>query len=54
MDVGEIFNLGAGNPQSIKYLIDLLEGEYISLPKRPGEPEVTWANILKISQRKTV
>ena len=50
-DVGEIFNLGAGNPQSIKYLIDLLEGEYISLPKRPGEPEVTWANILKISQR---
>lgn len=47
--VGEIYNLGAGNPQTINYLVKLLEGPVKNIPKRPGEPEVTWANIKKIS-----
>jgi UDP-glucose 4-epimerase len=47
---GEIYNLGAGNPQSINYLIQLLSGDIIHLPKRPGEPDCTWADIAKISR----
>ncbi|MBS3905147.1 MAG: NAD-dependent epimerase/dehydratase family protein [Simkania sp.] len=48
--VGEIYNLGAGNPQSINYLVELLQGPTVHLPKRPGEPDCTWANIDKITQ----
>ena len=48
--VGEIWNLGAGNPQSVNRLVELLGGETVSLPKRPGEPECTWADISKIKR----
>ena len=44
----EIFNVGAGQPQSINKLVSLLEGEKIHIPKRPGEPDCTWADIGKI------
>lgn len=47
---GEIYNLGAGNPQSINRLIELLQGEVVTMPKRPGEPDCTWANISKIQR----
>ena len=47
---GEIFNLGAGQPQSINKLVELLDGSRIGVPKRPGEPECTWANIEKIKK----
>lgn len=47
---GEIFNLGAGKPQSINKLVKLLKGTSISIPKRPGEPECTWANTKKIKE----
>jgi UDP-glucose 4-epimerase len=47
----EIFNLGAGNPQTVNRLIELLEAsEVIRLPKRPGEPDCTWADITKIQR----
>ncbi|MCR9254929.1 MAG: NAD-dependent epimerase/dehydratase family protein [Alphaproteobacteria bacterium] len=47
---GEVFNLGAGNPQSILTLVDLLDPVgIIHLPRRPGEPEATWADISKIT-----
>ncbi len=45
--VGEAFNVGAGNPQSVNRLVDLLGGETVSVPKRPGEPDCTWADIGK-------
>ena len=48
---GERFNLGAGNPQKIKYLAELIGGETISLPKRPGEPNCTYADISKIKEQ---
>jgi len=48
---GEIFNLGSGNPQSVNYLVKLLKGEVIYLPKRPGEPDCTWADISKITNK---
>ena len=46
----ERFNVGGGNPQSINYLIELLGGKVSYLPKRPGEPDVTHANISKIQK----
>jgi UDP-glucose 4-epimerase len=46
---GETWNLGAGNPQSVNHLIDLLGGEKVYIPKRPGEPDCTWAEIAKIT-----
>jgi UDP-glucose 4-epimerase len=49
--VGEIYNLGAGNPQSINYLVELLGGEVIYIPKRPGEPDCTFADITKITNQ---
>jgi len=46
--VGEIWNLGAGAPQSVNRLVELLGGPVVNLPKRPGEPDCTWADISKI------
>ncbi|MEP4379684.1 MAG: GDP-mannose 4,6-dehydratase [Alphaproteobacteria bacterium] len=49
--VGEVWNLGAGQPQSVNRLVELLgSGDVIYIPKRPGEPDVTWADISKISE----
>jgi len=47
---GEVFNLGAGNPQPINKLAQLIGGEITYLPKRPGEPDCTWADISKIQR----
>ena len=30
-------------------LVELLEGEVVYIPKRPGEPDCTWADITKIT-----
>lgn len=46
--VGEVYNLGAGNPQTVNRLVELLGGAVVYIPKRPGEPECTWADITKI------
>ena len=46
--VQRIYNLGAGNPQTVNYLASLLGGPTIHLPKRPGEPDCTWADITRI------
>ncbi len=48
--VGEIFNLGAGDPQPINRLVALLGGPVVHLPKRPGEPDCTHADIGKITR----
>ena len=46
---GQIYNLGAGSPQSINQLVDYIGGDIVYLPKRPGEPNCTWADISKIT-----
>jgi UDP-glucose 4-epimerase len=46
---GQIYNLGAGSPQSINQLVDYIGGDVVYLPKRPGEPDSTWADISKIT-----
>ena len=49
--VNEVYNLGAGNPQTVNRLIELLGGgEIVRVPKRPGEPDCTWADITKIER----
>jgi UDP-glucose 4-epimerase len=47
--VGRIYNVGAGRPQTVNRLVELLGGEVIHIPKRPGEPDTTWADISRIS-----
>ena len=47
---GEFWNLGAGKPQSVNRLVELLGGDKVHIPKRPGEPECTWADISKIQK----
>ncbi|MEZ5665919.1 MAG: NAD-dependent epimerase/dehydratase family protein [Alphaproteobacteria bacterium] len=47
--VGRVWNLGAGNPQSVNRLVALLGGDVVHIPKRPGEPDVTWADIGRIT-----
>lgn len=44
---GEVWNLGAGNPQKVNRLVALLGGPAVRIPKRPGEPDCTWADISK-------
>ena len=44
----EIFNVGSGNPQSVNRITSLLGMEKVYIPKRPGEPDSTWADITKI------
>ena len=46
----QIYNVGAGKPVSINKLVKLIGGEVDYIPKRPGEPDVTWANIKKITK----
>lgn len=45
---GEVWNVGAGAPQSVGRLAELIGGERVHIPKRPGEPDETFADIAKI------
>jgi len=43
----QIFNIGSGSPVSVNTIVKLLGCKKINIPKRPGEPDVTFANIKK-------
>jgi UDP-glucose 4-epimerase len=47
----EIFNVGSSNHYSVNQLVELLEGPVVYIPKRPGEPDCTFANVSKIHSR---
>jgi len=47
---GEIFNVGSGKTISINYITEQLKGKKIFIPKRPGEPDKTFADIKKIKK----
>ena len=48
---GEVFNVGTRNPQSVNRLVELLGGgTVVHIPKRPGEPDSTHADITKINK----
>ena len=46
----KIFNVGSGKNYSINLVADLLGGEKVYIPKRPGEPDKTFADIKKIKK----
>ena len=45
---GEILNVGSGGTYSVKRLAELIGGPMVQIPKRPGEPDCTFADIAKI------
>ncbi len=48
--IGESLNIGSGNTYSINRLVELLGGEKVHIPKRPGEPDCTFADTTKIKK----
>jgi len=47
---GEIINIGSDNTYSVNQVVALLGGEVVFIPKRPGEPDCTWADISKVKK----
>jgi UDP-glucose 4-epimerase len=47
---GEVMNVASGQPQSVNRLVELLGGEVVHVPKRPGEPDCTWADISRVRE----
>lgn len=45
---GQVWNVGAGHPQSVNRLAELIGGDVVHIPKRPGEPDCTFADITRI------
>jgi len=45
----EIFNVGSGGTYSVNQLVSLLGGEVVHIPKRPGEPDCTFADTSRIN-----
>jgi UDP-glucose 4-epimerase len=46
--VGQVYNVGAGDPKPVNRLVELIGGAVTHVPTRPGEPDCTWADISKI------
>lgn len=44
----QIFNVGSGAASSVNKIAHLLKGKKVHIPKRPGEPNLTFADIKKI------
>jgi UDP-glucose 4-epimerase len=47
---GQVFNVGSGGTYSVNQLVKLIGGPVIYIPKRPGEPDCTFADITKINK----
>lgn len=47
---GLSLNVGSGGTYSVNHLVDLLGGHVIYLPKRPGEPDCTFADTTMIQK----
>jgi UDP-glucose 4-epimerase len=48
---GEIFNVGSGGTYSVNSLVQLLGGSTCHIPKRPGEPDCTFADTTRIREQ---
>jgi UDP-glucose 4-epimerase len=47
--VGQIYNVGSGHPVSVNELVrELGSPPTVNIPKRPGEPDCTWADTTRI------
>ena len=47
---GEVMNVGSGGHYSVNRLVQLLGGDVVHIPKRPGEPDCTFADTRKIAR----
>ena len=47
----DIFNVGSGKTISVNKIVKILNGTKTQIPKRPGEPDCTFANITKIRRK---
>jgi len=47
---GEIMNVGSDHTYSVNRLVELLDGDVTYVPKRPGEPDCTFADTAKIKR----
>lgn len=47
---GRAYNVGSGDHVSVNRLVELLGGEVVHIPKRPGEPDCTFADITRIGE----
>ena len=45
-----IYNVGTGNPVSVNKIAKLIGGAKVFIPKRPGEPDSTHADVAKIAK----
>jgi len=45
---GQIYNVGSGTTVSVNRIVELIGGDKIHIPKRPGEPDCTFADISRI------
>ena len=45
-----IYNVGTGCPVSVNKIAELIGGEKVFIPKRPGEPDSTYADVSKIAK----
>ena len=48
---GDIMNIGSDATCSVNRLVELLGGDVVFLPKRPGEPDCTFADTRRIKDR---
>ena len=48
---GEIFNIGSGHTYAVNRLVELLGGKKTYIPRRPGEPDCTFADKAKFTSR---
>lgn len=46
----QIFNVASGSARSINEVVNILGGAKVYIPKRPGEPEITFGDISKIEK----
>ena len=49
--IGDVFNVGSRDTYSVNRLVELISAnEVVHIPKRPGEPDCTWADVAKIER----
>jgi UDP-glucose 4-epimerase len=48
---GKIMNVGSDGAYSVNRIVELLGGPAVHIPKRPGEPDCTWADIAAIKKQ---
>jgi UDP-glucose 4-epimerase len=45
-----VYNVGSGDPVTVQFLANQISENQVYIPKRPGEPDVTHADISRISR----